>query len=314
MGMQVIIKSTAQFGVRRHIQHLWAYAQPGATQATTALPNEYPGPLRRDGSLDPTIDAIPSSVKGKVQTVQQLGGTWAVPGTTYASSILNIYAQAGRFNGVDLGPTLPELYKFVNAAYKVFLGRPADPGGQDYWSRKIIEGAATIESFCELLARSDEWLTISIRDLYVRALGREPEPDGLAYWIGKVRTGTRLTDVGALFYGSPEYFQRSGGTPESFVQALYRDLLERPADDGGLAYWANEYRRGVHPVAIAAGFYASVESRGRRVDDLYQRVLGRGADPAGRAFWVEQLLRLDDVALASHLASSDEFFTNALAA
>jgi hypothetical protein len=57
-----------------------------------------------------------------------------------------------------------------------------------------------------------------------------------------------------------------------------------------------------------------VESRGRRVDDLYQRVLGRGADPAGRAFWVEQLLRLDDVALASHLASSDEFFTNALAA
>lgn len=312
-GLKVIIKSHAVYGVRRHIHHLWAYAQPGATQATTALPGELPGPPCRDGTFDRTINVIPTSIKGKVQTVQQLSGTWASD-PNYASKILDLYAQAGRFSGVNLGPTLPELNKFVDAAYKVFLGRPADASGKDYWSRRIIEGVITIPAFCDTMARSDEWLSVSIRELYSKALGRVADPDGLAYWIGRVRAGMRLTDVGALFYGSPEYVQRSGGTSESFVSALYRDLLERVADPAGLSFWAGEHRRGVPASSIAGGFYASVESRGRRVDGLYTKVLGRLPDGAGRQFWVGELLRLDDVALAANLASSDEFFTKALAA
>ena len=52
----------------------------------------------------------------------------------------------------------------------------------------------------------------------------------------------------------------------------------------------------------------------RRVDGLYIRVLGRVPDPAGRQFWIGELLRLDDVALAADLASSDEFFARAQAA
>ena len=263
-------------------------------------------------TFDRTINVIPSHIKGKVQTVQQLAGTWASD-PNYASKILNIYAQAGSFNGVDLGPTLPELMKFVDAAYRVFLGRPADAAGQDYWSRRIIEDVVTIRSFCDMLARSDEWLTVSIRELYVKALNREPDQGGLTYWIGRIRAGMRLTDVGALFYGSPEYFQSSGATSESFVTALYNDLLGRPPDSAGLAYWAGEHRRGVSTATIASGFYGSVESRGQRVDSLYQRVLGRAADPAGRQFWIGRLLVVDDVALAVDLAVSDEFFTRALA-
>ena len=311
-GLKVIIKSTAAFGVRRHIHHLWAYAKPGATQETTVFPGELPGPPCRDGTFDRTINVIPSSVKGKVQTVQQLSGTWASD-PNYASKILNIYAQAGQFNGVNLGPTLPELAKFVDLAYRVFLNRPADAAGKDYWSRRIIEQVITIRGFNDMLARSDEWLTISIRDLYLKALGREPEPDGLTYWIGRIRAGTRLTDVGAFFYGSAEYIQRKGGTPEGFVDGLYQDLLGRPGDASGIAFWAGEYRRGVPPTTIAASFYASVESRAKRVDAMYVRVLGRISDPAGRQFWTGELLRVDDVALAVELASSDEFFTKAQA-
>jgi len=40
-------------------------------------------------------------------------------------------------------------------------------------------------------------------------------------------------------------------------------------------------------------------------------VLGRGPDPAGLAHWAEELRRVDDVALAAHLAASDEFFRSA---
>ena len=133
----------------------------------------------------------------------------------------------------------------------------------------------------------------------------------MRYWADRIRAGMRLTDVGVLFYGSLEYFQRAGGTNEGFVRQLYRALLLREADQAGVDYWTGLLRSGSTRGDVAGGFYGSIESRSGRVSQLYRAVLGRGPDAAGQAYWADRLLTVDDVDLAADLAASDEYFWNA---
>jgi hypothetical protein len=41
---------------------------------------------------------------------------------------------------------------------------------------------------------------------------------------------------------------------------------------------------------------------------LYQKFLGRAPDAAGHAYWAEVILGHGDIALATFLAASDEYF------
>ncbi|HQU42426.1 MAG TPA: DUF4214 domain-containing protein [Pirellulales bacterium] len=41
-------------------------------------------------------------------------------------------------------------------------------------------------------------------------------------------------------YGSDEFYLKSGNTPQGWINALYEDILGRPADGGGMTFWANE--------------------------------------------------------------------------
>jgi hypothetical protein len=77
----------ARTGVRAQIQHLRAYADPGAT--VCAAP-----PLHRP-CVDPRFGLV--SPKGKAPTWNQMGnGNWATS-STYASSILRLYDEARTF-------------------------------------------------------------------------------------------------------------------------------------------------------------------------------------------------------------------------
>jgi hypothetical protein len=110
------------------------------------------------------------------------------------------------------------------------------------------------------------------------------------------------------FYGSAEYVEASGSL-ERYVDRLYLALLGRSADPAGRRYWAGLLTSGrADPPEVAAGFYASAESRRGRVRALYQDVLSRQPDDAGLEYWSERLLGFDDILLAAELAASDELF------
>jgi hypothetical protein len=64
-------------GVLAHIQHLFAYA------TTKPLPDKYP-------LVDPRFDLVN---RGSASTWTALNGKWAVPGTHYGESILNLYER-----------------------------------------------------------------------------------------------------------------------------------------------------------------------------------------------------------------------------
>lgn len=78
-------------GVRAQIQHLRAYADPGAYACAT--------PPLHNPCVDPRFDLVVP--KGRAPTWNQLGnGNWATA-STYAASILGLYQEGLAWSGVE---------------------------------------------------------------------------------------------------------------------------------------------------------------------------------------------------------------------
>jgi len=202
--------------------------------------------------------------------------------------------------------------RYVNAVYQLFLGRtPSGPESEAGCAQARSGQRFTLTTG---LSRSDEWAGRQINELYQKVFGRPADAGGRSYWLSQVQRGMRMEEIAAQFYGSEEYFNGAGRANDRFVDELYLDLMGRASDPSGKAHWVEQLRTGrLNRTQVAASFYASLESRRDRVEGLYQQVLGRAADAAGREYWVDQLLRVGDVALAAHLAASDEYYQRSLA-
>ena len=74
-----------------------------------------------------------------------------------------------------------------------------------------------------------------------------------------------------------------------FVDRLYRELLNRPVDPAGLAFWTNQLTQGMTRIQVAAGIESSMEFQAVTVQRAYQQYLHRTADPAGLTFWTNFL-------------------------
>lgn len=84
---------------------------------------------------------------------------------------------------------------------------------------------------------------------------------------------------------------RSDAWAGAMVDRLYRDVLGRPADPGGRAYWVGQMRNGLRFETAAVYFYGSTEyylaagNPSTYVTSLYQQLLGRAPDTSGLQFW-----------------------------
>ncbi len=95
-----------------------------------------------------------------------------------------------------------------------------------------------------------------------------------------------------------------------FVRLLFNDLLGRPADDAGLAYWTNQLNSGALTQAqTASQFFASQEfsQSGLYVIKLYLAIFQRDPDFAGWHYWFNALTTgtPSTSALAAFLTSNE---------
>ncbi|HEX7449843.1 MAG TPA: DUF4214 domain-containing protein, partial [Pirellulales bacterium] len=99
---------------------------------------------------------------------------------------------------------------------------------------------------------------------------------------------------------------------QPFVNQAYQDLLGRPADAGGLAYWAARLNSGTSQVAIAQALTHSDEYDSIVISAAYQNDLARLPDAGGLAYWTAKLhAGLSDEQLEADLLGSEEFCANA---
>lgn len=140
---------------------------------------------------------------------------------------------------------------FVQNLYRELLGREPDPTGLAGWVSylqahdDILGRANVIQDFMN----SAEYKAHYVTTLFQLFLERAPSNADLAYWTQKMGTpGTPSLSRGsgdelyitAAILGSDEFYIKAGNTPQGWINALYHDLLGRPAEVGALTFWENQ--------------------------------------------------------------------------
>jgi hypothetical protein len=198
---------------------------------------------------------------------------------------------------------------YLGQAYEDVLGRPVDAGGLTNWVPQLNSGVPR-GTVIAALDHSAEYFSTVIAPLYSRYLSRAPDTQGISFWIDQMQNHG-LTDerLEADFIGSPEFYAKAGGTDKLWVDAMYLDLLGRPADPAGEAFWIGQLAQGVQRSDAAFGFAAGLEREGQRINEDYLRYLGRAAEQAGLDFWVSQFAKgSTNEDLITGFVASDEYF------
>lgn len=75
--------------------------------------------------------------------------------------------------------------------------------------------------------------------IYEAAFNRAPDRVGLGFWLNSMDGGLTLGEVANGFVGSPEFRSLYGSAPShaSIVAQFYLNVLDRPGDAAGLAFW-----------------------------------------------------------------------------
>jgi hypothetical protein len=186
---------------------------------------------------------------------------------------------------------------FLAALYQDLLGRTADASGRAHFRRQLVGGTSR-ETVATAVLGSDEYRGNLVRQLYQQYLHRPAGATEVAKRVAALRQGQRTEDLLTAVLGSAEYYRRavSVGPDEPprdvatpYVTALYRQVLRREPDAGGLAHWVQFLNHGGTREAVVRGFWESAEHRGLQVDQLYATYLHHPADAQSRVLWVNQL-------------------------
>jgi uncharacterized delta-60 repeat protein len=209
---------------------------------------------------------------------------------------------------------------FLDRLYRDVLGRDRDPGSQGFLDA-LNGGQATRAQVAVGLLSSAEYRTRFVTQAYQTFLGRQPNTAEMGPWLqllaqpapgaGQLAPSEQVV---AGILASAEYLGNNGNSSQTWLDSLYRRLLNRLPDAAG--YSANLQfilnAAGAQRQATAVGFVFSQEYLAKTVGDAYLRFLGRAASPEEVAPRVDALRRgLTQEQLVAGIAASDEAFRHA---
>lgn len=196
--------------------------------------------------------------------------------------------ERGAVTGVDLARGFlfseefnrrnPTDEDFLIVLYRALLNREPIPAWIDDWLTKLDDGTTRQELVEEFLS-SEAFANLArvydvdpypldpveafVAHFYETALNRAPDASGFAGWVSALRNG-RVSggDLAVSFFFSPEFLNRNLAD-EAFLTALYRTMMNRDPDAGGLSGWLSEMNRGRSRAAVLEGFITSPEFAGR---------------------------------------------------
>ncbi len=171
---------------------------------------------------------------------------------------------------------------------------------------------------------TDPTLANSIERLYQAFFQRNADPTGLNHWITVLLGPADLAAVAQEFASSQEFQQTYGNLDDAaFIELLYQNVFNRPADPDGSTYWQDLLSTGTSRGAVVAAISESPEHITRTntlpphnpdeaaLRRLYAAYFLRDADPDGLAYWLGQHRTGTSLETISEaFATSPEFANN----
>ena len=206
----------------------------------------------------PTGGAAPAPVPG-----QGMSATWTGSGS--GAALVSTSANDSLRGGAGLDTIS---YRGNAADYEIRVsGAAAQVSDRNLWR----DGDDTLDSV-ERLQFADTMVALDsgahgvagqAYRIYQAAFNRAPDAVGLGFWIASMDQGESLQKVAAGFVRSDEFTGMYGAAPSNaqVVDLLYQNVLHRPGEAGGVAYWNNVLDQGQANVAqVLASFSESAEN------------------------------------------------------
>ncbi|WP_426573573.1 DUF4214 domain-containing protein [Aquihabitans sp. McL0605] len=180
----------------------------------------------------------------------------------------------------------------IDRQYRDLVARPSTSTERSAWMVQFAAATADAGDLADALRRSPESATDvdPVIRLYRAFLGRTPDAAGLQYWLARKRAVAparrwSLTQMATAFTASHEFTAKYGKlTSLAFVTRIYTDVLGRPADPSGVAYWTQQLTSKRKTRAqVMVGFSESSEYRtkqARPTDAAAAHVLLLGRAPS----------------------------------
>ncbi|MCU1452096.1 MAG: hypothetical protein JWN46_242 [Acidimicrobiales bacterium] len=254
--------------------------------------------------------AIPESVWRHARVHQYATGTETWGGVTISidSNAVDVSAATST-PPPPPNPWLPfaTARALVQQQYQDVLRRPASTSEADAWVWQLAGGSTPGEVMGPIVgsAEADQKTNSTIR-LYVASFGRIPDHTGLLYWTFRRAAGDDLVRVATAFADSAEFRHKYGSlSNRSFTSQIYRSVLGRTADPGGLSYWTRRLDAGISRGALVAGLSDAPEYRSTSagpvvIAALFEGLLRRQVDPVALWYYVDGLNRGGTVARAAN--------------
>lgn len=104
----------------------------------------------------------------------------------------------------------------------------------------------------------------AIKRLYRAYYWRDADSSGLEFWRNQAATGLSIWSISGYFETAPEFVDRYGDlNNREFIDLVYRNVMERGADDAGERYWLDRMRNGTTRGELMVYFSDSPEYRDR---------------------------------------------------
>jgi hypothetical protein len=170
-------------------------------------------------------------------------------------------------------PLSPPSVTEVTQFYQDILQRSPDPGGLAYWTGQINSGALSAAAVEQNVINSSEAqdYVVPIVEMYA-ILGRAPDQGGLNGWVHALEGGASLPGIALAFISSPEGQGIYGAVPSAassapvdtaFTTDLYKEVLGRAPDAGGLSWWVTQLQDGLPAQYETLDFMYSLEAQHR---------------------------------------------------
>lgn len=235
------------------------------------------------------------------------GGTFASGGATFA-----ITYAGGDGNDVVLTTinTGTGNQAYVNYLYSTILNRAADAGGQAAFTAMLDAGASR-QAVVTALWNSQEHRVQQVQSWYSKFLGRAADYTGLNYYVNQLLAGATQESVMTQILTSGEY-QTKNPPVTSYINSLFKNLLNRAPSPQEAASWANVMYSGVPRANVVKSFLYSNEYLAQTTQGFYATYLGRLAGGSGLTYWVGYAQKTGSQAnTAIGILSSEEAFQRA---